>query len=130
MFFIIGIWGGPERRYARRSSSVHLRRFVFTLAVVIWLGLKQSADRAEGCSRLGFDMDSACASPRRCRHTCGFWLLLGAFRIRGEGAAVPSTPGCRWRNTEAPTAGSVILAGATEAHYGSYKLAVPIGSSR
>ena len=41
MFFIIGIWGGPERRYA--AGKFFLFTFagsVFTLAAVIYLGLQ------------------------------------------------------------------------------------------
>ena len=40
MFFIIGIWGGPERR--RAAAKFFLFTFagsVFTLAAVIYLGL-------------------------------------------------------------------------------------------
>ena len=40
MFFIIGIWGGPERRYA--AGKFFLFTFtgsVFTLAGIIYLGL-------------------------------------------------------------------------------------------
>src|SRR6185369_13715692 len=40
MFFIIGIWGGPERRYA--AGKFFLFTFagsVFTLAAVIYLGM-------------------------------------------------------------------------------------------
>ena len=41
MFFIIGIWGGPERRYA--AGKFFLFTFagsVFTLAAAIYLGLR------------------------------------------------------------------------------------------
>src|SRR4051812_36802831 len=41
MFFIIGIWGGPERRYA--ANKFFLFTFagsVFTLAAVVYIGLK------------------------------------------------------------------------------------------
>ena len=41
MFFIIGIWGGPERRYA--AGKFFLFTFagsVFTLAAAVYLGIK------------------------------------------------------------------------------------------
>src|SRR5213075_2062015 len=41
MFFIIGIWGGPERRYA--AGKFFLFTFagsVFTLAGVVYLGIR------------------------------------------------------------------------------------------
>src|SRR5688572_4604232 len=49
MFFIIGIWGGPERRYA--AGKFFLFTFagsVFTLAAAIYLGIRaESFDIAE-----------------------------------------------------------------------------------
>src|SRR5260370_20383927 len=41
MFFIIGIWGGPERRYAAAKFFLFtFARSVFTLAAVVYLGTK------------------------------------------------------------------------------------------
>jgi NADH-quinone oxidoreductase subunit M len=68
MFFIIGIWGGPDRRYA--AAKFFLFTFagsVFTLAAIIYLGVharsfdlaNRSAARSAGGSR------SACSPASR-----------------------------------------------------------------
>src|SRR5438552_11465213 len=60
MFFIIGIWGGPERRYA--AGKFFLFTFtgsVFTLAAIIYLGVNNPVGRDPITG--GFDMNSAIA---------------------------------------------------------------------
>src|SRR6266850_4613842 len=102
MFFIIGIWGGPQRRYA--AGKFFLFTFtgsLFTLAAIIYLGLKT------GTFELGPMVQSAILSDRE-----RFWLLLGF--LAGFAVKVPLFPVHTWlpdAHTEAPTAGSVILAG-------------------
>ncbi len=125
MFFIIGIWGGPERRYA--AGKFFLFTFagsVFTLAGIIYIGLM--APR-------GFDLNAAVQfvqhNPEMAR--ARFWLLL-AF-LAGFAVKVPLFPVHTWlplAHTEAPTAGSVILAGVLLklGTYGLLKLALPIAS--
>src|SRR5687768_3872202 len=56
MFFIIGIWGGPERRYA--AGKFFLFTFtgsVFTLAGIIYLGVTNPISGQTG----GFDLATA-----------------------------------------------------------------------
>ena len=89
MFFIIGIWGGPERRFA--AGKFFLFTFagsVFTLAAVDL----SSACRPDRGIDESFDIDDVVrfaqtqpdAPPQR------FWVAAGpARRVRGEGAAVP-----------------------------------------
>ncbi|MCC7350184.1 MAG: NADH-quinone oxidoreductase subunit M [Phycisphaerales bacterium] len=122
MFFIIGIWGGSERRYA--AGKFFLFTFsgsVFTLAVVIFLGLAAgSFDLATVTQYAQYDLtDSA-----------RFWVFMGL--AAGMAVKVPLFPVHTWlplAHTEAPTAGSVILAGVLLklGAYGLLRLAVPMG---
>src|SRR5205823_734901 len=69
MFFIIGIWGGPERRYA--AAKFFLFTFtgsVFALAAIIYLGLQSPG---------GFELDSALDAARSLSDQARFWLFLG-----------------------------------------------------
>src|SRR3954465_1555890 len=129
MFFIIGIWGGPERRYA--AGKFFLFTFagsVFTLAGAIYLGLNNPAGTP---GHGGFDLYSAihfaqtALSPQ-----ARFWLLLSF--LAGFAVKVPLFPVHTWlplAHTEAPTAGSVILAGVLLklGTYGLLKIALPMG---
>ncbi len=122
MFFIIGIWGGPERRAA--AGKFFLFTFagsVFTLAGVIYLGVAARS----------FDLLEV---TRYAQTTLGdgekFWIFL-AF-LAGFAVKVPIFPVHTWlplAHTEAPTAGSVILAGVLLklGTFGLLRLALPIG---
>jgi NADH-quinone oxidoreductase subunit M len=122
MFFIIGIWGGPERRYA--AGKFFLFTFagsVFTLAAAIYVGLRAGSfdiGRAVQFAQTGLTL------------TERFWVTLGF--IAGFAVKVPLFPVHTWlplAHTEAPTAGSVILAGVLLklGTYGLLRLALPIG---
>ncbi|MEO6434201.1 MAG: NADH-quinone oxidoreductase subunit M, partial [Tepidisphaeraceae bacterium] len=125
MFFIIGIWGGPERRYA--AGKFFLFTFagsVFTLAGIIYIGLNNEAS--------GFDLEQAVAFVQTQMTQRERWWLLLAF-LAGFAVKVPLFPVHTWlplAHTEAPTAGSVILAGVLLklGTYGLLKLAVPFAS--
>jgi len=122
MFFIIGIWGGPERRYA--ANKFFLFTFtgsVFTLAAAIYLGLK--AGTFDIAAAIRFAQTSLTLNER-------FWITLGF--IAGFAVKVPLFPVHTWlplAHTEAPTAGSVILAGVLLklGTYGLLRLALPVG---
>jgi NADH-quinone oxidoreductase subunit M len=133
MFFIIGIWGGPERR--RAAGKFFLFTFtgsVFTLAAAIYLGMKygtfdieQITQAARGGGRLASGLWVGPLSSTE-RH----WIVLGF--LAGFAVKVPLFPVHTWlplAHTEAPTAGSVILAGVLLklGTYGLFRLAVPIG---
>ncbi len=101
MYFLIGIWGGPRRIYAA------IKFFLYTMAgsllmlmAILWLGLYAGT----------FDMPSLLA--KGIPASTQLWLFIAfalAFAIK-----VPMWPLHSWlpdAHVEAPTAGSVILAG-------------------
>ena len=122
MFFIIGIWGGPERRYA--AGKFFLFTFtggVLTLATAIYLGFH--AHTFDISSIVAYAQSSLDPSAR-------WWIVLGL--LAGFAVKTPLFPVHTWlplAHTEAPTAGSVILAGVLLklGTYGLIRLAVPIG---
>src|SRR4051812_6009989 len=68
MFFIIGIWGGPERRYA--AGKFFLFTFtgsVFTLAAAISLGVKAES----------FDISAVVSPAQTLSPEARRWVLLG-----------------------------------------------------
>src|SRR5205807_4565068 len=128
MFFIIGIWGGPQKRYA--AGKFFLFTFtgsVFTLAAAVYVGIKYGT----------FDIPTLIQAALHGTATDGpltpveqKWIVFGF--IAGFAVKVPLFPGHTWlplAHTEAPTAGSVILAGVLLklGTYGLIRLAVPIG---
>ena len=122
MFFIIGIWGGPQRRYA--AGKFFLFTFtgsVFTLAAAIYVGVRAGTfDIAGAISYAQFHLT----------YHEQLWVVLGF--LSGFAVKTPLFPVHTWlplAHTEAPTAGSVILAGVLLklGTYGLLRLAVPIG---
>ncbi len=122
MFFIIGIWGGADRRKA--AVKFFLFTFagsVFTLAAVTYLGLKAGT----------FDLDTVIKfAQSSLSDTERWWVLLGL--LAGFSVKVPLFPVHTWlplAHTEAPTAGSVILAGVLLklGTFGLLQVALPIG---
>ena len=127
MYFIIGIWGGERRIYA--SIKFFIYTFVgslLMLVAIVWLGLK--AGGASGSPNFSYDavMQAARfgASPKAAL------LLFGAFAL-AFAVKVPMFPFHTWlpdAHVEAPTAGSVILAGVMlkMGTYGFLRFAVPL----
>lgn len=101
MYFLIGIWGSQRRVYAALKFVLYtMVGSLLMLAGVLWLGLGYG----------GFDLSalSGTAIPL----TTQLWLF-GAFGL-AFAIKVPMWPLHSWlpdAHTEAPTAGSVILAG-------------------
>ena len=102
MYFLIGIWGGPQRMYAA------IKFFLYTMAgsllmllAIIWLGIYQGSFSVPDLVAMG-------GIPADVQ----MWLFIAfalAFAIK-----VPMWPLHSWlpdAHVQAPTAGSVILAG-------------------
>jgi NADH-quinone oxidoreductase subunit M len=125
MYFIIGIWGGERRIYAS------LKFFIYTmvgsllmLVAIVYLGLSV-ADPATGTPNFAYDHILQNA---RLSHTTSLWLF-GAFFL-AFAVKVPMFPFHTWlpdAHVEAPTAGSVVLAGIMLklGTFGFLRLAVP-----
>ena len=110
MYFLIGIWGGPNRLYAA------IKFFLYTLfgSVLMLLGILAlyflNADPAYGNGQHTFDLLTLLNI--KLPFNIQFWIFL-AFFI-GFAIKVPVFPFHTWlpdAHVEAPTAGSVILAG-------------------
>ena len=102
MYFIIGMWGGPRRMYAALKFFLYtMSGSILMLLAILWLGINQGTFSVTELIARG----SIPASLQ-------FWLFLAfaaAFAIK-----VPMWPLHSWlpdAHVEAPTAGSVILAG-------------------
>lgn len=118
MFLIIGVWGGPRRTYAA------FKFFLFTLAgsvlmllAVIWLYLDA------GTTDIPFLLDHPLS---RSAQTWLFLAFFASFAVK-----VPMWPFHTWlpdAHVEAPTAGSVILAGVLlkMGGYGFLRLSLPM----
>ncbi|HXW67643.1 MAG TPA: NADH-quinone oxidoreductase subunit M [Thermoplasmata archaeon] len=105
MFFIIGYWGGPNRRYAA------LKFFVYThvASIVMLVGLLALAFYSGATS---FDFSSVYAAARSLAPVTQTFLFLALFF--GFSVKFPVVPFHTWlpdAHVEAPTGGSVLLAG-------------------
>ena len=102
MYFLIGVWGGPNRVYAAIKFFLYtMAGSVLMLLAILWLGISQGT----------FSVPELLASAS-IPGNIQIWLFLAfaaAFAIK-----VPMWPLHSWlpdAHVEAPTAGSVILAG-------------------
>jgi NADH-quinone oxidoreductase subunit M len=102
MYFLIGIWGGPNRMYAAIKFFLYtMAGSVLMLLAILWLGI-------EGGTFSIPELIATLSIPAGTQ----VWLFLAftaAFAIK-----VPMWPLHSWlpdAHVEAPTAGSVILAG-------------------
>jgi len=102
MYFLIGIWGGPRRLYAAVKFFLYtMAGSILMLLAILWLGTNQGSFSVPVlAAKGGIPVDIQ------------MWLFIAfaaAFAIK-----VPMWPLHSWlpdAHVEAPTAGSVILAG-------------------
>lgn len=124
MYFLIGFWGHENRVYA--AIKFFLFTFIgglFMLLAII--GLYVMHGRATGVYTFDYPALLATAMPAR----YALWLMLGFFV--GFAVKLPTVPLHTWlpdAHTEAPTAGSVILAGLMlkTGAYGLIRFAIPL----
>lgn len=129
LFFIIGIWGGPDKRRAANKF------FIFTLAgsVLTFAGVLYLAyfGYHNGLGEMTFDLRRLTEMGQSGMIPTGVqWWLFLAFAA-GFAIKVPLFPVHTWlplAHTEAPTAGSVILAGVLLklGTYGFCRLSLPL----
>lgn len=134
LFFLIGIWGHEERRHAAVKFFIFtlagsVLTFLGLLAVVIWSASSSNA------GRLTFSIPELTARIVELRsqglfplsvQLWIFWALFAGFAVK-----VPLVPLHTWlplAHVEAPTAGSVLLAGILlkVGGYGFLRLVLPI----
>jgi NADH-quinone oxidoreductase subunit M len=103
MYFLIGIWGGERRIYAAIKFFLYtMAGSILMLLAILWLGIQQGT----------FSVPELTAAAGTIPAATQIWLFLAfaaAFAIK-----VPMWPLHSWlpdAHVEAPTAGSVILAG-------------------
>jgi NADH-quinone oxidoreductase subunit M len=145
LFFLIGIWGGPQRRYAARKF------FIFTLAgslitLLGVLGIVLACYNDSPKNELTFSIPRLVSIVNEQLHkyaddparfdsqlglwkTIQFWVFLAL--MTGFAVKVPLVPVHTWlplAHTEAPTAGSVLLAGVLLkiGAYGFLRLCLPL----
>jgi NADH-quinone oxidoreductase subunit M len=121
-FFLIGIWGGEDRRAA--AAKFFLYTFsgsVFTLAAIVYLAAKAGS----------FDMATVVTYAQH-NFTAAqqFWVALGLFgAFVVKSAVFPLHTWLPIAYAEAPTPGTVLLAGVMPklGTYGILRLVIPIG---
>ena len=110
MYFIIGVWGGERRMYASIKFFIYtMVGSLLMLVAIIYLGV-HNANQFSGTPNFSYDALLLAGKPLTSTET--LWLFLAffvAFAVK-----VPMFPLHTWlpdAHVQAPTAGSVILAG-------------------
>ncbi len=132
LYFLIGIWGGPEKRRAANKFFIYtLAGSVLTFAGVLYIGYYAYAHSTAAVPTFTLDIPTLSAMGREGLMPAGVqWWLFLAFAA-GFSIKVPLFPLHTWlplAHTEAPTAGSVILAGVLLklGTYGFFRISLPM----
>jgi NADH-quinone oxidoreductase subunit M len=130
LFFLIGIWGGPQKRYAARKFFIYtLAGSLLGLVALVGLILARSELDNGVVSFSIIDLVRNTFHNGRIEYGLQFWIFLGLFA--GFAIKVPLFPFHTWlplAHVEAPTAGSVLLAGVLLklGTYGFLRLCLPL----
>jgi NADH-quinone oxidoreductase subunit M len=129
MYFLIGIWGGPQKEYA--AIKFFLYTLVGSLAMLLavlalYLHFDPHTFDLTEMAQRGAAGGTLFAGPEFVKGALIFWGLFVGFAIK-----VPMFPFHTWlplAHVEAPTAGSVILAGVLlkMGTYGFVRICLPI----
>jgi len=124
MYFLIGIWGGPRREYAAIKFFLYTLVGSLAMLLAILVLYFSSASQTFDMVQLANEMPMAGRAP--IWGGLVFWGLFLGFAIK-----VPLFPFHTWlpdAHVEAPTAGSVILAGVLlkMGTYGFVRVSLPI----
>ena len=127
MYFLIAIWGSANREYAA------IKFFLYTLfgSVFMLLGFLAMYFRSDVAGAHTFDMIQLQRFAASGGFTQGFQLVVFAGIFLGFAIKVPMWPFHTWlpdAHTEAPTVGSVLLAGVLlkMGTYGFIRIALPM----
>ncbi len=125
MYFLIGIWGSANRQYAS------IKFFLYTLFGSVFMLLGFLAMYFKGPLPHTFDMVRMQDFAARGGFTHAFQLVVFAAVALGFAVKVPMWPFHTWlpdAHTEAPTIGSVLLAGVMlkMGTYGFIRIALPM----
>jgi NADH-quinone oxidoreductase subunit M len=130
LFFIIGIWGGPQKRYAARKFFIYtLAGSLLSLVALVSLIFARASLDNGAISFSILDLVKNTFANGSIDYGLQKWIFLGLFI--GFAIKVPLFPFHTWlplAHTEAPTAGSVILAGVLLklGTYGFLRLCLPL----
>jgi NADH-quinone oxidoreductase subunit M len=132
LFFLIGIWGGPQRQYAARKFFIYtLAGSLITLLGVLAVVLTLSSEGPAEQRALTFSIPDLVREVGKGRIDPSVQLWVFAAMMVGFAVKVPLFPVHTWlplAHTEAPTAGSVLLAGVLLklGTYGFLRLCLPL----
>ncbi len=103
MYFLIGIWGGPNRLYAAVKFFLYtMAGSILMLLAILWLGIHGGTFSVPELAAQG-------SIPADVQTSSSSWRLRRPLPSKFRCGRC--TPGCPMPTVEAPTAGSVILAG-------------------